>query len=178
MEVDDTAANEPAAKEPALDLSPRDVVPTAARGKKKPWFAYGVLALVLITGGVFVVKFLTSAIDYYCNADEIDVKESCSGDRRVRVQGAVDQGSIVESADGGIQEFTVSFNGTTIPIDYENGAALPDLFQPCIPVVVEGLLRGGRVEGTNVEVKHSEEYEADNPDRVDDSKPAACSQQA
>ena len=56
---------------PALDLSPRDVVPTAARGKKKPWLAYGVLALVLVTGGVFVTKFLTSAIDYYCNVDEI-----------------------------------------------------------------------------------------------------------
>ena len=47
-----------------------------------------------------------------------------------------------------------------------------------IPVVVEGLLKNGRVEGTNVEVKHSEEYEADNPDRVDDDEPVACSQQA
>lgn len=162
-----------------MDLSPRDVAaPAPAARKRRRWGPILVLVGVLAGGGVVVSKFLTSAIDYYCNADEIDVKDSCSGDRRVRVQGAVDQGSIVESADGGIQEFTVSFNGTTIPVDYENGAALPDLFQPCIPVVVEGLLRNGRVEGTNVEVKHSEEYEADNPDRVEDDKPVACSQQA
>ncbi len=162
-----------------MDLSPREspATPAAAKQRRK-WGPILVLGGVLAGGGVVVGQFLTSAIDYYCNADEIGVKDSCSGDRRVRVQGAVDQGSIVESADGGIERFTISFNGVTVPIAYENGAALPDLFQPCIPVVVEGRLAGGRIEGTNVEVKHSEEYEAENPNRVDDSKPVACSPQA
>ena len=47
-----------------MDLSPREVVATAPRGRKKPWFAYAVLALVLVAGGVVVAKFLTSALDY------------------------------------------------------------------------------------------------------------------
>jgi cytochrome c-type biogenesis protein CcmE len=44
--------------------------------------------------------------------------------------------------------------------------------------VVEGRLRGGRVEGTNVEVKHSEKYVAENPARINEAEGAACSQPA
>ena len=162
-----------------MDLSPRETATAAPPKKRRNWGAIVVLVGVLAGGGVVVGKFLTSAIDYYCNADEIGVKSSCSGDRRVRVQGRVDQGSIIESADGGVKSFTVTFNGVTVPVDYENGSPLPDLFQPCIPVVVEGHLAGGRVEGTNVEVKHSNEYEADNPARLKtESEGDACSQQA
>ena len=162
-----------------MDLSPRETVtPAPAARTRRKWGPILVLVAVLAGGGVVVAKFLTSAIDYYCNADEIGVKDSCSGDRRVRVQGTVDQGSIVESADGGIEQFTITFNSATVPVDYENGAALPDLFQACIPVVVEGRLSNGRLEGTNVEVKHSEKYEKDNPGRISKSEGDACSQSA
>ncbi len=163
-----------------MDLTPRD--PGMGAGdtlrKRRKWGPIVVLVLVIAGGGVVVSQFLTSAIDYYCNADEIDVKDSCSGERRVRVQGTVDQGSIVESADGGIEAFTISFNGASVPVDYSDGTSLPDLFQDCIPVVVEGRLAGGVLEGTNVEVKHTNVYEEDNPERVAEAGGAACSQEA
>ncbi|MEZ5216037.1 MAG: cytochrome c maturation protein CcmE [Ilumatobacteraceae bacterium] len=166
-----------------MDLSPRTAAPDESTrpAKKRNWGAILFLIAVLAGGGVVVGKFLTSAIDYYCNADEIGVKSSCSGERRVRVQGRVDQGSIVTGANGAIESFAVTFNDVTVPIDYRNGTSVPDLFQACIPVVVEGSLSGGRIEGTNIEVKHSNEYEAANPDRlVDDSilESDACSQPA
>ncbi|MBI4885124.1 MAG: cytochrome c maturation protein CcmE, partial [Actinobacteria bacterium] len=75
-----------------MDLSPREVIPTAPRGRKKPWFAYAVLALVLVAGGVVVAKFLSSALDYYCNVDEIGVKDGCDEGRNIRIQGTVEQG--------------------------------------------------------------------------------------
>ena len=72
----------------------------------------------------------------------------------------------------------VSFNGAEVPVDYSSGQSLPDLFQECIPVVVAGRLRDGSFEGTSVEVKHSNEYEEDNADRIDQAESAACLQQA
>ncbi|MBP9054506.1 MAG: hypothetical protein KBF94_17945, partial [Ilumatobacteraceae bacterium] len=62
MDVNDPHLNDPGLNDTALNdtalndtvLRPREVVPTAARGRKKPWFAYGVLALALVAGGVFV----------------------------------------------------------------------------------------------------------------------------
>lgn len=165
-----------------MDLTPRtttDVAnPPPPRPSKRRWAPIAVIALVLVVGGVVVTKFLTSAIDYYCNADEVGVKDKCSGDRRLRVQGTVEQGSLVESSDGTVQAFVISFNGAQVPVDYSSGQSLPDLFQECIPVVVAGRLADGEFEGTSVEVKHSNEYEEDNPDRLDDAVSPACSQQA
>jgi cytochrome c-type biogenesis protein CcmE len=166
-----------------VDLSPRTVTDTSApvapaprrRRRRGPAI---VLVLVLVAGGLVVSKFLTSAIDYYCNADEVGVRDQCSGDRRLRVQGNVEQGSLVEGADGSVTAFVIEFEGTRMPVDYEAGESLPDLFQECIPVVVAGRLVDDRFEGTSVEVKHSNEYEAQNADRLDQAENAACSQQA
>ena len=54
------------------------------------------------------------------------------------------------------------------------------IFQECVPVVVHGRLGNDDVfAGDRVEVKHSNEYEAENPDRVDDAndESPACAQQ-
>ena len=39
--------------------------------------AVALLIVVLIAGGVVVTKFLTSAIDFYCNVDEVGHKSGC-----------------------------------------------------------------------------------------------------
>ena len=164
---------------PNIDLSPRAAVPTAARGKKKPWFAYLTLVLVLAAGGVFVFNFLTNAIDYYCNVDEIGKKDGCDVDRNIRIQGVVDKGSVSQS--GAVTSFVVTFNGASMPVVL--GSKPTGLFQECIPVVVTGKVieddAGERFfEGDEVLVKHSEEYDAKNEDRVAtaNGEAAACSQ--
>ena len=73
-----------------------------------------VLALVLVAGGVIVTQFLTSAVDYYCNVDEVGVRDGCNADRRIRLQGTVDEGSITKV--GNATAFTISFNGVTMPV--------------------------------------------------------------
>ena len=160
-----------------MDLTPRtsaDNAPLAPRKRKTPWAAVAVLAVVVIAGGVIVSQFLTSAIDYYCNADEVGVRQGCEADRRIRVQGTVDEGSL-ESA-GGSTTFSLSFNDATIKVVYDGDPG--GIFQECIPVVAHGRLVGDTFEANRIEVKHSNEYMAENGDRVTDAEAKACSQQA
>ena len=146
----------------ALDLSPRPRVPATARQRRRPWLAIVVLAGVVVAGGIVLTRFLTSAIDYYCNVDEIDVKEGCEAGRRLRIQGVVDEGSVRD--DGTVTAFTVTFGTRTVPVRYEGDPG--GIFKECIPVVVHGVLTDGVFLGDRIEVKHSNEYEAANPDRV------------
>ncbi len=133
-----------------------------------------VLGLALVAGGVVVTQFLTSAVDYYCNVDEIGVRSGCDEERRLRIQGTVDQGS-VESARG-VTAFTVSFNGATVPVRYDGEPG--GIFKECIPVVIHGRLDEGTFVGDRVEVKHSNEYVAVNSDRVDDDDYEGCEPEA
>jgi cytochrome c-type biogenesis protein CcmE len=169
-----------------VDLSPRtitDDAPDAAAApgrRKRPWPAIIVLVLVLVAGGVAVTKFLSSAIDYYCNVDEIGHKSGCDVGRELRIQGTVDQGSV--SREGSVTAFRISFNGVSMPVRYTGGEVA--LFQECIPVVIHGKVvqtaGGEQFDGTEIEVKHSNEYQAQHPDRVDPAtgkaESAACTQ--
>ena len=130
---------------------------------------------VLGAGTVVVVQFLTSAIDYYCNVDEIGVKEGCDPGKRLRVQGTVDEGSVRN--EGTVTAFTISFGGVTVPVRYEGEPG--GIFTECIPVVVHGRMDGDAATGTflgdRIEVKHSNEYEAENAERLEEAEKSACS---
>jgi cytochrome c-type biogenesis protein CcmE len=167
-----------------VDLSPRTLsdveAPAAPLRRKRPWAAIIVLALVLVAGTVAVTKFLSSAIDYYCNVDEIGNKSGCTVGRDLRIQGTVDEGSIRRQGD--VTLFSISFGGVTMPVHYQGGQV--DLFQECIPVVIHGKVASvdgvRQFDGTEIEVKHSADYQAAHPDRVDAAtgkvESAACSQ--
>jgi cytochrome c-type biogenesis protein CcmE len=123
-----------------------------------------VLALVLIAGGVIVTQFLRSAVDYYCNVDEVGERSGCDADRRLRLQGVVERGT-VESV-GGDTAFQITFNDETISV-YYNGEP-GGIFKECLPVVVHGSFDPATdtFVGDRVEVKHSDEYVAVNDDRL------------
>jgi len=78
----------------------------------------------------------------------------------------------------GITSFDISFNNVSIPVVYDGDPG--GLFQECIPVVVHGELKDGVFDGDEVEVKHSNEYEAKNKSRLAEAnqESAACLQQA
>ncbi len=163
-----------------MDLSPREVVPTAVgRKRKRPWTAMVVLALVLVAGGVVVTKFLTSAIDYYCNVDEVGAKSGCDVGRNIRIQGVVQKDSVGKS-NGKIDSFVVAFNGKKMTVNV--GSEPSGLFQECIPVVVRGRavqsIDGVVFEGDEVIVKHDNNYDAANKQRLSqtNAEATACSQ--
>ena len=158
----------------ALDLTPRtsaDNAPLAPRKRKTKWGYVAVLVLIVVGGGVIVSRFLTSAIDYYCNVDEIGVREGCEADRRIRVQGTVEEGSL--AADSGTTNFIMIYNNKELAVTYAGDPG--GIFQECIPVVVHGRLTGKVFEANRIEVKHSNEYVADNAQRIDDAESQACS---
>jgi len=160
--------------EDGLDLSPRTAPPTAPRIRRgrRRWGPIAVLALVLVAGVVVVTQFLGNALDYYCNVDEVGVRKDCSGDRSLRVQGTVERGTLVRSATE--TRFVMVFNGAAIPVVYDGDPG--GKFDECIPVVVRGRMKDGTFEGNQVEVKHSNEYVAENSDRLDTADTSPCPQ--
>ena len=157
-----------------MDLTPRtsgESTPVAK--KKRNWMPITFIVVALLAGGVVVTKFLTSAIDYYCNVDEVGVRDGCTDDRRIRVQGIVQQHS-VKSADGSTQ-FELTFNAETIKVQYLGDPG--GVFQECIPVVAHGRMVGNTFESDRIEVKHTNQYVEKNTGRLAEAnkEAAACS---
>ncbi len=155
-----------------IDLSPRSPVdPAGVPAKpKRRWLPMVVLALVIVAGGVILTQFLTSAVDYYCNVDEVSVRDGCDEDRRIRLQGTVDEGSVGRVANATV--FTITYNDVTMPVNYDGEPG--GIFKECIPVVVHGVIENGELQGDRVEVKHSDEYVSVNDERVADAVDAGC----
>ena len=152
-----------------MELTPR---PTPEAPKPRRRMLPAVIAGLAVVAGVVIVGFfLTSSIDYYCNVDEIGVRDGCDDTRRVRVQGSVDEGSLEQR--GSITSFVMSFNGVSLPVDYEGEPG--GIFQECIPVVAHGRIVEGVLVATRIEVKHSNEYEAANAERIEEAEQSACS---
>jgi len=160
-----------------LDLTPRtssDNAPLAPRRRNKKWGYVVVLVAIVLAGGGVVTKFLTSAIDYYCNVDEIGLRAGCEAGRRIRVQGTVEKNSL--AAVNNSTNFVLIFNEKTIRVVYEGDPG--GIFQECIPVVAQGRMVGDVFEATRIEVKHSNAYVADNADRLTKAEAQECSPQA
>jgi cytochrome c-type biogenesis protein CcmE len=148
------------------DLTPRtgsdDVA--AAGSKRRRVVPMIVLGLVLVAGGVIVTQFLRSAVDYYCNVDEIGQRSGCDADRRLRLQGVVERGSVVST--GGDTSFDIAFNDEVVSVYYDGEPG--GIFKECLPVVVHGNFDPATETflGDRVEVRHSDEYVSVNDERL------------
>ena len=152
-----------------MDLTPR---PETTPPKRRRWLPIIILSLVGVGGVIIITQFLSSAIDYYCNVDEIDVRAGCDTTNRLRVQGTVEQGSY--SKIDNTTNFKLIFNGKSLDVKYAGDPG--GIFQECIAVVAHGRLVNGVLESNRIEVKHSNEYQEKNEDRLETSGSAACSQ--
>ena len=152
------------------DATPLDLAPRLRTTKTRRTAGIGVVLAVLLAAAAFVVfKGLSEATLFFCNADEVGVRNGCrADDGRFRIQGIVNEGSI-QRGEGTI-DFTVSFNDATVPVHYE-GAEPTDLFQAGTAAVVEGRLEGDGFQGDRILVKHDETYKEKYPDRVPASSP-------
>jgi cytochrome c-type biogenesis protein CcmE len=146
---------------PGLDLAPRTTAPRRRRG------LLASLVLVAVVGALaFVaVKALGDASLFFLNADEAVEQRADLGTDRFRLQGTVVDGSVEETDDG--VAFAVEFDDVTVDVVHEGDP--PELFQPDIPVVLEGNWEGEVFASDRILVKHSSEYEAENPDRIDEA---------
>jgi len=152
-----------------VELTPRTAPPPSDRTppRRRSLWAYGILAVVLVAVGVVAYQGLTSASLYFYNADEAVDQRDALGDKRIRVQGTV-QDDVATTADG--VTFTISFNGVDVPVVHDGDP--PQLFEPGIPVVLEGHWSTDAEPFLSDEilVKHDAQYEEDNGDRIADAE--------
>ena len=150
---------------PPLDLTPREVAdgaPGRRSRRLRTLRTVGLLALVVGAIGFVLVRGLGDATLFFYNVDEAVAKRGELGERRFRLQGSVEGSEVSRTPSGA--EFVLTYNGVEASVRHEGD--LPQLFQPGIPVVLEGAWEEDRFSSDRMLVKHSEVYEAENPDRV------------
>lgn len=160
-----------------LDLTPRtsgDAAGAAAgragsRGGRR-WIGVVVLVVVLAIGGFAVASALGDASLYFHNVDEAVDQRDELGTSRFNIQGIVEPGT-VEDVPGGVS-FRISFNGVEAEVDHTGDPV--ELFDDDIPVVLEGHWSGTGDDAVFLSdrmlVKHDENYEAENTERLDDAE--------
>ena len=122
-----------------------------------------VLGLVAVAALGFVAfRGLGNATLFFYNADEAVANKATLGHDRFRLQGNVEDGTLERST--GTASFMVTFNQVEVPVRHRG--EIPQLFQPGIPVVLEGRWEGDVFASDRMLVKHNEVYVEQNPNRV------------
>lgn len=133
---------------------------------RRRWIA---AVVVLAALGFLVTRAVGDATVYFRTADEAVAERATLGDRRFRIEGLVVPGSVRKGADG--VDFAIrGERGAVVEVVHEGN--VPELFQPDIPVVMEGRFVGERYVSDRILVRHTSEYRAENPERVEDYRSA------
>jgi cytochrome c-type biogenesis protein CcmE len=130
-------------------------------GTRRTWIGVIVVAAAL---AFLVLRAVGDATVYFKTADEAVAERAELGDRRFRIEGLVVPGSVEKGA--GEVDFTIrGAEGAVVDVVHQGN--VPELFQPDIPVVMEGRFSGERFVSDRILVKHTNEYRAENPERVE-----------
>ena len=173
-----------------LDLSPRlsadDLAKPVSRRRALPTM---LLVAVIAALGFVLFQTLGDTALFFYNADEAVERRDELNDQRFRLQGTPfgDPSSIEVERAGGVEVavlFSVRFEGTTVDVVHVGAPA--ELFQPNVPVVLEGQWQQGLPSGvdqladgandgwhfasTDMIVKHDNEYRNDNSGRLSDAE--------
>ncbi len=140
-----------------IDLTPSEAdEPVARRNGVRNWLILGGIAAVLV---FVLVQALTSARVFFYNVDEAVAQQAELGDQTFRMQGVVV--TEPETDDSGRMSFTVNFNEVDAEVVHI-GEEPSDLFELGQAVVVEGRWERGTFTSSQILVKHSESYVAEN----------------
>jgi cytochrome c-type biogenesis protein CcmE len=111
--------------------------------------------LVILALGYILFGGLNENLVYYLTPGEaIEQRADFPDGERFRLGGLVEDGSIVETADG--VTFTVIEGGSTIAVVHTGTP--PELFRDNVGVVVEGSWEGDHFATDTLIIKHDEEY--------------------
>lgn len=120
--------------------------------KRLTFFVIG--AGLLAVAAALILSALEDAIVFFHTPSEIAAMAS-PVDRRLRVGGLVETGSVERRADG-VVAFRITDTVATLPVTFVG--ILPDLFREGQGVVAEGRLDNGVFRADTVLAKHDETY--------------------
>lgn len=123
-------------------------------------------AVILVAAGLMIYRALSSSLVYFIIPSEYAEDPVQYEDRRIRLGGIVESGSVAFDEERLQLTFHVTDSLETYPV--RHGGSPPELFQENTGVVVEGQFEDGVFESDNLLVKHSEVYQAPEPgEKVD-----------
>lgn len=171
-----------------LDLTPRKAADAAPIGSRR-WLPMVAVGVVIAALGFVLFQTLGSASLFFYTADEAVERRAELTEQRFRVQGRPFGEPVqVEVTRDGLREvvvvFPIEFRGAVVDVVHVGAPA--ELFQPGVPVVLEGEWVAGLPEGidnvgdgandgwyfasTDMIVKHDNEYRNDNQERIDEAE--------
>lgn len=126
--------------------------------KKKTRRLYIALVGLCALGAIaaLVLAALEDDIVFFFSPTEVIEQGKIDLDRRIRIGGLVEAGSVEKAADGVTNIFVVTDMANTIPVHYKG--LLPDLFREGQGVVAEGYFRNDVLVADEVLAKHDENY--------------------
>ena len=142
-------------------VAPR-VPPLDVRRRRARRRAWALVVVVVAALGFLLAKGLAGATTYFYTADQAVHLRPQLGDTRFRIEGTVVPGSVQRSGDH--VDFSIASKGVHVAV--QNTGYPPQLFQPGIPVVLEGQFRGATFVSDLIMVKHTATYSAAHPQRV------------
>ncbi len=123
--------------------------------RKRLWLVVGSVA-VLGCAATLVLTALSDNIVFFYSPTQM-VEKQIPPERRFRMGGLVEAGSVTKSPDGQVTRFKVTDTNKTVDVVYRG--LLPDLFREGQGVVAEGSLGGdGVFAAREVLAKHDENY--------------------
>ncbi len=166
----------------ALDLSPRVEVGAESRSSRsglRHWLPRLVLVVIALLLAFVLFRTLSSARLFFYNVDAAVQERSALEDRRFQIQGTP-YTSATELVAAGEASVGFSIRFDDVEADVVHIGAPAELFQPGVPVVLEGQWvpndegidfvdgadDGYYFESTRMLVKHDNEYRVDNPERL------------
>ena len=127
----------------------------ARRSKVGYWIA---LFAFLGVAGTLIYNNLGTNLNYYITPTEYKTQESNYTDKTLRMGAQVKIGTVKYNKETFDLRFVATDGNMEYPVHYNGG--IPDLFKEGLGVIVEGKIVNGTLEGSNLLVKHSEEYKA------------------
>jgi cytochrome c-type biogenesis protein CcmE len=123
------------------------------------------VAIVILVGaaGFLLYRGLGNATEYFRTADEAVAQKATLGTRTFRIEGTVESGTI-HNVGNSIDFVIIGPAGAHVSVQHTGDQ--PQLFKDGTPVVLDGHWAGAYFASYQIEIKHSEDYKTEHPDRL------------
>jgi len=127
----------------------------ATRKRKRLYIVLAGMTMLGIAVALVLTAFQDNIVFFYTPSDLAE--KDIGADRRVRLGGLVEDGSVQKADDGVTTRFIITDYSATVNVSFKG--ILPDLFREGQGVIAEGrILADGSLQATDVLAKHDENY--------------------